>query len=259
MPVTQTNPFDLTGKRVVVTGGNAGIGLGMARALAAAGADIAIWGRRQTANQIACTELAESRGRTIGIECDVADEDSVHAATVRTIDELGQIDGCVASAGVASAHHAVQDFPSAEWRRVLAVDLDGTFHVMRSIARALIDGQAGGSLVAVSSVSSIHGHPYAAPYAASKTAVPGLMRSIAVELARHQIRANAVLPGWIETEMIADVTTSERVSDTVLHRIPLRRWGQPADLGGLAVYLMSDAARYHTGDTLRVDGGYAIF
>jgi NAD(P)-dependent dehydrogenase (short-subunit alcohol dehydrogenase family) len=254
-----TGAFDLTGKVAVVTGGNAGIGLGIAHALAQAGADVAVWGRRQDANERAVAELERSGRRAFAVACDVADEHAVDAAMDATLSALGRLDACFAAAGVVASDHASTDLPSDEWRRVLAIDLDGVMHTLRAAARALVAGGTGGSLVAVSSVAALFGHARHLPYGAAKTAIPGITRALAVELARHGIRANALLPGWIDTDMIADMTGSERVSAAVLPRIPLRRWGTPEDLGGIAVYLASDASRYHTGDTIRIDGGYAIY
>jgi NAD(P)-dependent dehydrogenase (short-subunit alcohol dehydrogenase family) len=243
----------------VVTGGNSGIGAGIALALAATRADVAVWGRRADRNQAIAGELAAMGVRSLGVECDVADEASVEQATRTTVSALGHIDTCVTSAGVASDPHLIGEFPSAEWDRVLRVNLGGTFTVMRSVARHLVERGAGGSLIAISSVSALHGHPRAAPYAAAKAGIGGFVRSLAVELARHEIRANTVLPGWIDTHLIADITADERIRTAILRRIPLRRWGTPEDLGGVAVYLASAASRYHTGDVIRVDGGYAIF
>lgn len=254
-----SGPFDLSGRVAVVTGGNAGIGLGIAHALAEAGAAVAVWGRRPEANERAARELGGPGRRALAVTCDVADETSVEQAMETTLGAFGRLDACFASAGVASESHRVDRFPTEEWRRVLAIDLDGMFHTLRVAARELIAGERGGSLVALSSVSAIHGHPRHLPYAAAKTAIPGMTRSLAVELARHGIRANALLPGWIDTELISDMTTDEKVRDAVIARIPMRRWGEPADLGGIAVYLASDASRYHTGDVFRIDGGYAIY
>jgi NAD(P)-dependent dehydrogenase (short-subunit alcohol dehydrogenase family) len=251
--------FDLSGHVSVVTGGNSGIGLGMAAALAAAGADVAIWGRREALNASAAERVGAAGTKVVPVRCDVTDERSVEDATARTVELLGGLDSCVTSAGVASRPHALAAFPSEEWRRVLAVHLNGTFHVMRAVTRVLVEQGRGGSLIAVSSVSAIHGYPRAAPYGTAKAGLTGLVRSMAVELARYGIRANAVLPGWIDTEMIAGVTGSAKARDAIMPRIPLRRWGTPDDLGGIAVYLASRASRYHTGDLIRVDGGYAIY
>lgn len=243
----------------MVTGGNSGIGAGVARALAAARADVAVWGRRADRNQAMADELDATGVRALGVECDVADEASVEQATRATVSALGYIDTCVTSAGVASEPHPIEELPSAEWHRVLGANLGGTFNVMRSVARHLVDRGAGGSLIAIGSVSALHGHPRAAPYAAAKAGSSGLVRSLAVELACHGIRANAVLPGWVDTSLIAHITSDERIRSTILRRIPLRQWGRPEDLGGIAVYLASTASRYHTGDVIRVDGGYTIF
>jgi NAD(P)-dependent dehydrogenase (short-subunit alcohol dehydrogenase family) len=257
MPVA--DPFDLSGRAAVVTGGNAGIGLGIARALAEAGADVAVWGRREQANERAALELEGSGRRALGVTCDVSDERSVARALAETVKSLGRLDACFANAGVAARPFRSEELPGAEWSRVLAVDLDGVMHALRAAAREMVARGSGGSLVAVSSAAAYYGYPRHLPYTAAKAAVPGVVRTLAVELAPHGIRANTLLPGWFDTEMIGEVTSSSAASEAVLRRIPMRRWGEPADLGGIAVYLASDASRYHTGDELRIDGGYAIY
>jgi NAD(P)-dependent dehydrogenase (short-subunit alcohol dehydrogenase family) len=251
-------PFDLTGRVCLVTGGNAGIGLGIAKTMASLGADIAVVGRRPERNEAAAAEISEAGTKVVTFAADVADESAVEEAVQRTIDTFGRIDSCVASAGIASQRNALPDFPVDEWNRVIGVNLSGAFHVMRAVSRVLVRQGEGGSLIAVGSVSALHGHPKAAPYGAAKAGLVGLVRSAAVELGPYGIRTNLILPGWIDTELIADITRSQRMSEAVLARVPLGRWGGPEDLGGLAAYLASDAGRYHTGDVIRVDGGYAI-
>jgi hypothetical protein len=146
-----------------------------------------------------------------------------------------------------------------EWRRVMAINLDGAFLSLRAAARHLVERGEGGALVAVSSVSAIHGSPRMEHYAASKTALLGLVRGLAVELARHRVRCNAVLPGWMDTEMIEPGKENPRWVEATVKRTPLRRWGQPSDLRDIAAYLADPALVFHTGDSIVIDGGYSIF
>jgi NAD(P)-dependent dehydrogenase (short-subunit alcohol dehydrogenase family) len=245
---------DLAGHVAVVTGGNRGIGLGLAHGLVAAGASVAVWARDEDRTAQACAEL----GRAIGVRCDVTDEAQVSAAMARTLDELGKVDSLFANAGVTGGAPFV-DMSLAEWRRVMAVNLDGAFLTLREGARHLVERGEGGSLVAVSSVSAIHGAPRMEHYAASKTAVLALVRGLAVELARHRVRCNAILPGWTETDMIEPGKANQRWVDATIGRTPLRRWGVPGDFGAIAAYLADPALLFHTGDSIVLDGGYSIF
>jgi len=147
----------------------------------------------------------------------------------------------------------------AEFRRVTSVNLDGAFLCLREAARHMVERGEGGSLVAVSSVSAIHGAPGMEHYAASKAGLTSMVRGLAVELARHRIRCNSLLPGWTDTDMIAPAAHNERFVANTLKRTPLRRWGTPADMGQVAVFLADPANLFHTGDSVVVDGGYSIF
>jgi NAD(P)-dependent dehydrogenase (short-subunit alcohol dehydrogenase family) len=253
-------PFDLTGKVALVTGGNSGIGLGIARALARGGADLAIWGRNAAKNAAGKAELAKSGRRVLAVECDVADEAAVRTAFARTLDALGHVDACFANAGVSGRGAAsFLDLTSAEWARVLRVNLDGAFFTLQAAARHMVERGGGGALVATASLAAIEGAARNEHYAATKGGLISMVRALAVEFARHGIRANAILPGWIETEMTANAIADAKFAKNVLPRIPMRRWGTGDDFGGIAVYLMSDASAYHTGDTFLIDGGYAIY
>lgn len=250
--------FDLKGHVSVITGGNGGIGLGMARGLARAGAAIAIWARNPDKNERAQAELAGLGARVLALPCDVTQEADVAHATSQTLAEFGRIDSCFANAGVMRAARFV-DMTLDEWNAGLAVNLTGAFLVFRAAARHMIERGGGGKLVATSSIGAEFGMPQQGHYAASKAGVCALVRSLAVELARYDIQANAILPGWIETEMTAGPRSWEKLSEAVVKRTPARRWGRPADFEAVAVYLASSASRFHTGDVLRIDGAYSIF
>jgi hypothetical protein len=252
-------PFDLRGKVALVTGGNSGIGLGMAEALAEAGADVAIWGTNAARNAAAKEVLAATGVRVHAAVCDVGDEAAVERAMEGTLAALGRVDACFANAGTYGRKTRFTELDSAEWHRVTRVNLDGAFHTLRAAARHMVERGGGGSLVGTASLAAIEGAARNAHYAATKGALLAVIRALAVELARHGIRANAILPGWIETPMTAGSVADAKFAAAVLPRIPARRWGRAADFGGLAVYLASEASAYHTGDCLVVDGGYSLF
>ena len=253
-------PFDLTGKVAMVTGGNSGIGLGMARALVQAGADVAIWGTNANKNAAAKSELSASGRNVLALECDVSDEKAVEAAFAETVGALGRVDGCFANAGVSGRGTAsFLEMKSEEWRRVLKVNLDGAFFTFRAAARHMVDRGGGGALVGTASLAAIEGAPRSEHYAATKGAMISMVRALAVEFARHGVRANAILPGWIETDMTANAIANEKFAGNVMPRIPMRRWGSGSDFGGIAVYLMSKASSYHTADLFIIDGGYSAF
>jgi NAD(P)-dependent dehydrogenase (short-subunit alcohol dehydrogenase family) len=249
---------DLQGRVVVVTGGNGGIGLGMARALAGAGADVVIWGRDAAKNEAARAELATRGTRVEALVCDVADEQQVIDAFAASVEAMGKVDSLFANAGIGGWSPFV-DMTLTEWRRVQSVDLDGVFLCLREAARHLVARGEGGSLVAVSSTSAIHGAPGMQHYASAKAGILALMRGLAVELARHRIRCNSILPGWTDTEMLAPSAANERFVEATTRRTPVRRWGTPDDLGPAAVFLADPTQLFHTGDLLVVDGGYTVF
>ena len=254
-----SSAFDLSGKVALVTGGNAGIGLAMAEALAEAGADVCIWGSNPDKTATAGAQLERHGTQVLALACDVSDETAVDAATEEMIAKLGRIDACFANAGVSGRGPSFLEMSTEEWRRVLSVNLDGVFFTLRAAARHMVAQGDGGALAVTSSLAAIEGQPRGEHYAASKGGVVSMMRALAVELGRHKIRANAILPGWIETDMTRDWMKQEVVQDRVLRRVPARRWGVPEDFGAVAVYLASDASAYHSGDTLLIDGAYALF
>lgn len=255
--------FDLKGKVALVTGGNGGIGFGMADALAQAGADVAIWGTNAEKNAKAEAELRRHGGKVLALKCNVADEKAVEAATAETLAKMGRIDACFANAGVGGKSSSFTELSTDEWRRVLSVNLDGVFYTLRASARHMVDraknNDPGGSLVLLASTAAVHGAARNTQYAATKGAMVAMTKALAVEMARYQITANAILPGWIESEMTVNAMANEKFAGAVLPRIPARRWGKNTDFGPIAVYLTSPASRYHTGDLIVIDGAYTIF
>src|SRR5919197_3791518 len=249
--------FDLSGHVAVVTGGNSGIGRGIADGLAQAGADVAIWARTAERSAQVAEELSRHGTRIVDVVCDVSDPQAVDDAFARTLRELGRIVSCFANAGGVELRSTFIDMSLEEFRRVVAVNLDGAFLTFQGAARHMIERGGGGSLVGMSSLAAVEGMARGQHYAAAKAGLIAIIRSLAVELARHRIRANAILPGWIETP--ATETAFAKLGDRILNRVPERRWGQPGDFAGAAVYLASPASEYHTGDELVIDGGYRVF
>jgi NAD(P)-dependent dehydrogenase (short-subunit alcohol dehydrogenase family) len=256
--------FDLRGRVAVVTGGNGGIGLGMAQALAAAGCNVSVWGRNAVKNHAALATMANAPGKVEAQICDVTDPASVKAAMDATLSAFGRVDGCFANAGIGGGgRHAFIDRTEEQWRSMFATNLDGVFHAFQAAARHMTDraadGDPFGRLVATSSLASIFGTARNEHYAATKAAINALVRALAVELARYSVTANAILPGWIKSDMTAGLMGNDKFVANVMPRIPMRRFGEPEDFGGIAVYLMSKASSYHTADTFVIDGGYTAF
>ena len=253
--------FDLTGKVVLVTGGTSGIGLGMAAGLVDAGADVAIWGRNPEKNARAADEL-EGRGGAGTVlvqQCDVGEEDEVESAMADLVDALGGIHGCFCNAGTSAPRRSILETPLEDFRRVVRVNLEGTWTTAKAAARQMIAQGDGGSIAVTSSTATIMGQAGGTPYAASKGGQLSIAKALAVELARHGIRVNTLIPGWAESELTAPAFAWDKFADAVLPRIPQRRWGKGEDFAGIAVYLVSDASRYHTGDAIVIDGGYTLF
>jgi len=249
------NPFDLTGRVALVTGGNNGIGLAMASALAQAGAGVAIWGRTEARNAAAAELIASHGGEVLALPVDVADEDAVVAAFAATVDAFGHVDAVFANAGVGSGVTRFEDMTTDEWRYVFAVNMEGVFWTFREAVKHM-KPRGSGSLIVTSSVSADIGFPRGEHYAATKAGVRSVIRGIAVEYGKYGIRANAIAPGYVETDMTAGVIASDAFAAAVMPRIPVGRFGVPEDFGGIAVYLASDASQWHTGDTITIDGGF---
>lgn len=256
-------PFDLTGKVALVTGGNGGIGFGMVEALAQAGADVVIWGSNAKKNADSEAKLKDVGVRVMSQVVNVADEAAVAAAMSEAVAKMGRIDTVIANAGVGGGAPSFSEFPTETYRKVLSVNLDGVFFTFREACKHMVarasEGDTGGSLVVISSMSARSGAARSEAYAATKGAVLPMMKAIAVEHARYGIRANSILPGWIATDMTSGAQGNDKFNDRVIGRVPMRRWGEPADFGGIAVYLASDASSFHTGDEFLIDGGYMIY
>jgi NAD(P)-dependent dehydrogenase (short-subunit alcohol dehydrogenase family) len=255
------NLFDLTGRTAIITGGNGGLGLAMARGLAKAGANVAIWARSEAKNAAAREELrALGSGEVLTLTCDLIDEAEIEAAMAATLAALGRVDVCFANAGIPGAGTAIPDITAQGWDHTQAINTRGAAltykHVTRHMIARAAEGDPGGKLIATSSGQSIMGVNRSSDYAASKAALNGLTRAAAFELARHQITANALLFGFYETDITAKA--DPRFGEWMAKRIPLRRPGDHAGLEGLAVFFASSHSDYITGQCLPVDGGLCI-
>jgi len=252
-----TKLFDLKGKAAVVTGGNGGIGLGMARGLAEAGADIAVVGRNQEKSKQAAADLAGRGVRAIAIEADVTDNTAVAAMTERVIGEFGRIDILVNNAGI-NIRKPPHQLEPAEWDSVISTNLTSAFLCSKAVHGAMKKG-GGGKIINIGSMMSIFGASFTPAYAASKGGIVQFTRSCACAWAPDNIQANAILPGWIDT----DLTRRARqevggLNERVLARTPAARWGEIGDFAGIAVFLASSASDFVTGAAIPVDGGFSI-
>ena len=248
--------FDLTGRVAFVTGGNGGIGLGMAKGLAAAGASVVIAGRNKAKAEKALAELAKD-GKAEFAELDVLNETSCKEAIDRTAQKLGRLDVLVNNAGT-TVRKPPQDMKADEWRQVLEVNLTAAFLCSQAAYPHMVKA-GGGKIINTGSMMSIFASSYAAPYAASKGGIVQMARSLAVAWAKDNIQVNTILPGWIDT----DLTRSAReqvpgLHERVLARTPAARWGRPDDFAGIAVFLASSASDFITGAAIPVDGGYSV-
>ncbi len=257
-PLPVQNTASLDGRVALITGGNGGIGLGLAKGCAAAGADVVIWGTNQGKLDTARGELEATGRRVLAQRVDVSAEEEVVTAFAEAVDEMGRVDSVFANAGIGGGGPFV-DQTLEGWRRVHAVNVDGAFLTFREAARHMISRGEGGALIGVSSTSAIHGAPTAQPYAASKAGMLAMVRGLAVELARYGIRANSVIPGWTETEMTEAGRENERFLANTTARTPIRRWGTPDDFQTVAAFLADPTQVFHTGDELVLDGGYTRF
>jgi 2-dehydro-3-deoxy-D-gluconate 5-dehydrogenase len=249
--------FDLTGRVAVVTGGNGGIGLGMGRGLAGAGASVVIAARNRAKSEAAAAELGKAGVRTAFIPVDVADPDSCRAMVAETVERFGRLDILVNNAGM-SIRKPAEEYAVAEWRAVLDTNLTGAF-VCSQAVHAAMRRHGGGKIINIGSMMAIFGAAYAAAYSASKGAIVQLTKSLATAWAKDNIQVNAVLPGWIDTELtIAAREQVPGLHDRILRRTPAGRWGIPEDMAGVAVFLAAPASDFVTGAAIPVDGGFSV-
>jgi 2-deoxy-D-gluconate 3-dehydrogenase len=244
--------FQLTGKVAIVTGGNGGIGYGIARGLAQAGAHMVVAARQPKKIAQAVTALQEYGVTTMGVPADVQDEASVRALVKTVVDTFGHIDILVNNAGI-NIRKAPQDYTLEEWQQVVNTNLTGVFLCSREVYPHMVKA-GGGKIINIGSMTSIFGSSVAPAYSASKGGVVQLTKSLAVFWAQDNIQVNAILPGWIHTDLTASATAARYAAITA--RIPHGRWGEPDELAGAAVFLASRASDYVTGIALPVDGGY---
>ena len=249
--------FDLGGKVAIVTGGNGGIGLGMAVGLAQAGAAVAIVGRNETKSQAAVADIEARGGKSLAVVADVTDQGAIAAMVERVTRELGRIDILVNNAGI-NIRKPPQALELAEWEDVIQTNLTSAFLCSKAVHPAM-KAAGGGKIINIGSMMSIFGASFAPAYAASKGGIVQFTRSCAVAWAADNIQANAILPGWIDTDLTRRAREQiDGLHDRVLARTPASRWGGIADFAGIAVFLSSAASDFVTGAAIPVDGGFSV-
>ncbi len=251
--------FDLTGRVALVTGGNRGIGRGIALGFARAGAAVAIFGRNLDKNAEVLAELKAAGARALALAVDVTDRAALEPAFGRVEAELGPVDILVNNAGIANVSGGILQETAESWDAVIETQLNAVF-LLSKLAAASMAARKRGKIINLGSMYSYFGAGLIPSYSAAKGAIVQLTKSMAVELAPHGIQVNAIAPGWIETDMTAVVRTEalKAMNDEILMRTPAGRWGQAGEMAGPAIFLASSAADFVTGETIRVDGGYAI-
>jgi 2-deoxy-D-gluconate 3-dehydrogenase len=250
-------PFDLTGKVAIVTGGNTGLGLGMALGLAAAGASVVVADRNGSNSQEARTELEKQGRRALSVTTDVTDKAQVKAMVDATLREFGRVDILINNAGVGGGGPP-EDLSSEDWQRVIDINLNAPFVCAQAVYPSL-KKQGGGKIINIASILANLATPGGTAYAASKGGILNMTRSLGIAWAPDNIQVNAILPGWIDTDLTR-ATREKRPEhhDKVLARVPAGRWGRPSDLAGVAVFLASSASDFVTGTGITVDGGYSV-
>jgi NAD(P)-dependent dehydrogenase (short-subunit alcohol dehydrogenase family) len=255
--------FDLTGRVVVATGGNSGIGLGFLTGCAKQGADVVTWDRNADGHEAALERLKKAgAGRTLALTVDVADEHQVAEAMAETVAKMGRVDCALANAGFTTRAESFPDMSTEIWHELLGVNLHGAFYTLREVSKHMRAraqaGDPGGSIVVTGSLSIFHGIQGMEHYAAAKGALATVVRGMAVELGQYGIRVNMIAPGFIMTTMTASSPEAQPVIEHMSRITPLGRPGDPTDIEGPAAYLASDASKFQTGDTLVLDGGRLV-
>jgi 2-deoxy-D-gluconate 3-dehydrogenase len=248
--------FDLKNRVAIVTGGNGGIGLGMAKGLAGAGASIVIAGRNRTKAQSALAELRSLGTPAEFVALDVLDEVSCRQAIQNAVERFGRLDILVNNAGT-TVRKQPEDLTAQDWHLVMNTNLTGAFHCSQAAYPHMVRA-GGGKIINIGSMMSVFASSYATPYAASKAGIVQLAKSMAVAWAKDNIQVNAILPGWIDTELTQGARKQvQGLNERVLARTPAQRWGVPGDFAGIAVFLASAASDFVTGVAIAVDGGYS--
>lgn len=248
--------FDLTGKVALITGGNGGLGLAYAKGLVKAGCKVAIWGRNNDKNQKAIAELNQIGGEAKDFLADLTDEAAVNQAFDATIAHFGKVDICFGNAGGGGAKGLFHKTSSKDWADTIDLNLTSVVNTFKPVIAHLVGRKEGGKLIVTSSVAALLGMGYAVGYATTKAAVTGLVRALAVELGRNNIQVNAILPGYIETEM--SINTPQSFKDAVMRRVANGKLGTLENLEGIAVFLASKHSDFMTGQSIVMDGGHTI-
>jgi 2-dehydro-3-deoxy-D-gluconate 5-dehydrogenase len=252
-----SRPFDLAGKVAIVTGGNGGIGLGMARGLAEAGAAVVVAGRDEAKSTAAVAELRQTGAKAISVVTDVTDKAAVANMVERTQREFGRIDILVNNAGT-NIRKPPHELSLEEWDSIIRTNLTSAFMCSQAVHPAM-KAAGGGKIINIGSMMSIFGVSFSPAYAATKGGIVQFTRSCAVAWAPDNIQANAVLPGWIDTDLTRRARKEvDGLHERVLARTPAARWGAPDDFAGIAVFLSSSASDFVTGTAIPVDGGYSV-
>ncbi len=237
----------------------------MAEGIVQAGGSVSVWGRNEAKNAAAIDTLqrlahdSATESTITARQCDVGSEDAVVDAVAATVSDHGRLDGLFANAGRGGTGTPFLDLSLDEWRSVMEINLDGVFLTLREAAKVMVEQGSGGSLVAVSSTSAIHGAAGNEAYGTAKTALNGLVRALAVGLARHRIRVNSLLPGWTITDLASGGYESDVFRTATTKRTPARRWADPSEFRAVGAFLADPSQTYHTGQEICVDGGYTVF
>jgi 2-deoxy-D-gluconate 3-dehydrogenase len=256
--MTGTDPlFDLDGRVAVVTGGNGGIGRAISLGLARAGASVAVLARNDEKNRLVLAELQSIGRPALVARLDVTDRAALGPAVEHVERVLGGIDILVNNAGVVALTGGVLNETAAIWDNTIETHLNASFLLSQMVAKSMVKRKSGGKIINLGSMYSIFGSGLVPSYSAAKGAIVQLTKSLAIELASHNIQVNAIAPGWIETDM-TDAVRSSAMNDAILARTPAGRWGKPEEVIGAAIFLASRGADFVTGVTLPVDGGYSV-
>jgi 2-deoxy-D-gluconate 3-dehydrogenase len=249
--------FDLSGRVAVVTGGNGGIGLGLAQGLAEAGATIVIAARNAEKNAAACAAIAEAGGKAIAVPTDIRNAEQCRAVVDRAVAECGRVDILVNNSGINYRKQA-HEFTLEDWHDVIDTNLTAAFVLSQAVYPHYVK-QGGGKIINIASIAAVMANPFGVAYSPSKGGIVQMSRALAVAWGKDNVQSNAILPGWIDTPMsVRTRATLPELHNTVIARTPAGRWGVPEDFAGAAVYLASAASNYVNGAVLVIDGGYSV-